>query len=178
MTGETDQDTGEVEGEAQPAVFKVEVQCGSVFLGDTVLAPAPDLSGKGTRYVIGQTECLAYVAYRAAAAIADDGGAQCGAIAAIGVVDPLNDFLAAFVFKVHVDVGRFLSIGTDETFEQQAAAGGIDRRNAEHVADRGVGGRSATLAEDVAGAGEADDAVNREEIGRIFKLGDQVQFVI
>ena len=58
----------------------------------------------------------------------------------------------------------------DEALEQQVVAVGIDRGDAEHVADRRVGGRAAALAEDVLGAGEADDRVHRQEIGRVVEL--------
>ncbi len=55
-------------------------------------------------------------------------GAERGAIAAVGLVDPLDHFLAPLVLEIDIDVGRFAALGADETLEQQAAAHGIDRR--------------------------------------------------
>ena len=89
------------------------------------------------------------VADRASAAIADHRGADRGAMPAIGVEYPLDDLLAPFMLEIDVDVGRFLALGTDETFEQQAGAGRVDRGDAEHVAHRGIGGGPAALAQDV-----------------------------
>ena len=74
------------------------------------------------------------------------------------------------MLEVDVDVGRFAALGADETFEQQAAARGVDRGDAKHVTHRRVGGRTAALAENVLRLREADDAVHGEEIRRVFQL--------
>ena len=178
VPGKADQRARQVQRQAQPAVLQVEVQFGGVFLVDAFLAPAPDLGGQRAGDVLGQAHRLADVAHRATAAIADHRGAERGAVAAIGVVDPLDDFLAPLMFEIDVDVGRFPALGTDETFEQQAGAGGIDRGDAEHVAHRRIGGGPAALAQDALRAGEPDDAVHREEIRRVFQLRDQIEFVM
>ena len=178
VPGKADQCARQVQRQAQPAVLQVEVQCSGVFLGDAFLAPAPDLGGQGAGHVLGQTHRLADVAHRAAAAIADDRGAQGGAMAAIGVVDPLDDFLAPLVLEIDVDIGRFAAFGTDETFEQQVAAGGVDRGDAQHETDRRIGGGPASLAEDALGAGEPDDAINRQEIRCIVQAADQIEFMV
>ncbi len=67
---------------------------------------------------------------------------------------------------------------TDETLEQEVVAFRIDRGDAEHVADGAVGGRTATLTEDVLAAGEADDRVHRQEVWRIAQRLDQAQLVL
>jgi hypothetical protein len=54
----------------------------------------------------------------------------------------------------------------------------VDLGDAEAEADGGVGRRAAALAEDAAAAGEADDVVDGEEIGRVAELGDQLQLVV
>ena len=54
---------------------------------------------------------------------------------------------------------------------------GIDRGDPEHIADRRVGRRSPALAEDVLRAGEADDGVHRQEVGRVVELLDQGELV-
>ena len=98
-------------------------------------------------------------------------------MAAIGVVDPLDDFLAPLVFEIHVDIGRFVAFGTDETFEQKVAAGRIDRGDSQHEAHRRIGRRSASLAEDAVRAGEPDDAVNGQKIRCIVQPADQLEFM-
>src|SRR3546814_17231818 len=53
----------------------------------------------------------------------------------------------------------------------------IDRGDPEREADRGVGGRAATLAEDLPLIVEADDVLDGEEEGLVLEFGDQRQFV-
>ena len=149
MPREADQRAREIDGQAQPAIVEVEVQFGGALIVETVAAPVRNLGGEGAGHVLGQAHGFADIAHGASAAVADHGGAYRGAVAAIGVIDPLDDFLAPFVLEVDVDVGRFLAFGADETLKQQAAARGIDRGDAEDVTDRRVGGGTAALAQDV-----------------------------
>src|SRR3546814_1894890 len=88
-----------------------------------------------------------------------------------------SDLLAALVLEVDVDVGGFVARLRQEARQQQAALDGIDRGDPEREADRGVGGRAATLAEDLPLVGEADDVLDGEEEGLVHELGDQRQFV-
>ena len=99
-------------------------------------------------------------------------------VAAVGVEHPLHDDLAPLVLEVDVDVRRLAPLLGDEALEQQIVAAGIDRGDAEHEADRRVGGRPAALAEDVLRAGEADDRVHRQEVRRVAELLDQPQLVL
>ena len=172
-----DQLPRQVQRQAQAAVLQVEVQFGGVFLRHALLAPRPHLRRQRAGDILGQAQRLADIADRAAAAVADHGGAQCRAVATVGVIDPLDHLLAPLVLEIHVDVGRFLAFGADETLEQQAAARGIDRGDAQHVAHRGIGGGPAALAQDVLRPRVAHDAVHREEIRCVLQLRDQPQFV-
>ena len=83
-----------------------------------------------------------------AAAIADHGGGDAGAVAAVAGVDILDHLLAALVLEIDVDVGRLFALGRDEALEQQIDLGGIHIGDAEAIADRRIGGRAAALAED------------------------------
>ena len=141
------------------------------------VAPAPDETGQARRHVLRHAERLADLAHGAAGAVADHDGGQRGAVAAIGVVDPLDHLLAALVLEVDVDVGRLAPLLGDEALEQQVVLGRIDRGDAEHVAHGGVRRRAAALAEDAARLGEAHDGVHGEEVGRVAQLLDQVQLV-
>ena len=101
-------------------------------------------------------------------AIADDGRAQRRVVAAIGLEDPLHDDLAPLVLEIDVDVGRLAALLGDEALEQQVVARRIDRGDAEHVADRRVGGRAAALAEDVRASGRsATIAVHGQKVRRV-----------
>src|ERR1700722_7961142 len=94
------QRTCQIHRQAQPAVLQIEVQCRGVFLCHAFLAPTLDLSSKGAGHILGQTQCFADVAYCTAAAIADDGGAERGTMAATSMVDPLDHFLAPLMFEI------------------------------------------------------------------------------
>ena len=65
-----------------------------------------------------------------------------------------------------------------KALEQQIVAVGIDRGDAKHIADGAVRRRTSALAQDVLRARETDDCVHRQEIRRVLKLRDQLQFVI
>src|SRR5690606_17387101 len=97
----------------------------------------------------------AQVAHRALGAIADDGGGERGALAAVLAVDVLDYLLAPLVLEIHVDVRRLVALFRDEALEQHLHARGIDLGNAEAVAHRGIGGRAAPLAQDALLASEA-----------------------
>ena len=107
----------------------------------------------------------------------DDGGGDAGAVAAVTLIDVLDHLFAAFVFEIDVDIGGFAAFGGNEAFEQQVDLGGVDRGDAEAVADGGVGGRAAALAEDALGASESHNVVDGEEIGRVGELGDHGQLL-
>ena len=98
--------------------------------------------------VLGQAEGLADLAHRRARAVGDDGRGEAGAIAAVFLVDVLHHLLAPLVLEIDVDVGRLVALGGDEALEEEIGALGIDLGDAEAVADGGVGGRAAPLAED------------------------------
>ena len=172
-----DQLAGDVHGQRQAAIGEVEVEFLSVLRLDAFGAPAPDLAGQQLDHVLGQAERLADVAQGTLGAVADHRRAQRGAGAAVGVVDPLDDLLAALVLEVDVDVGRLFPLLADEALEQQVVATGIDRGDAEDIAHRRVGRRAAALAQDAARAGEGDDAVHGQEVGRVFEALDQAELV-
>ena len=95
---------------------------------------------------------------RALGAIADHGRAERGVVAAVGLEDPLHDDLAPLMLEIDVDVRRLAPLLGHEALEQEVVALGIDGGDAQHVADGGIGGRAAALAENVLRSREADDA--------------------
>ena len=113
--------------------------------------PAPDLAGERAGHILGQAERLADLAHRAARAVAADHRGQRGMVVAVGLVDPLDHFLAPLMLEIDVDVGRLVAALGDEALEQQLVLDRIDRGDAEHVADHRIGRRAAALAEDAPG---------------------------
>src|SRR5674476_1058217 len=129
-----------------PAVA-IEPGARQVGLGH-VAAAAPDRGRQRADGVLAQAERLADLADGRAAAIADDGRGDAGALAPVFAVDILNDFLAPLVLEIDVDVGRLAPLRRDEAFEQKIGAVGVDLGDAETEAHRGIGGRAAALAQD------------------------------
>src|SRR3546814_2395683 len=71
-------------------------------------------------------------------------------MAPIGLVDPLDDFLAPLMLEVDVDIGRLLALARHEALEEQLVPDRIDRGHAEQEADAAVRRRTAPLAQDPA----------------------------
>ena len=84
---------------------------------------SPHHAGERRDRVLRQPHGLADVAHRRARAIADDGGSEAGAVAAVAGVDVLDHLLAPLVLEVDVDVGRLLALGRDEALEQHVDLG-------------------------------------------------------
>src|SRR3569833_255244 len=120
-----------------------------------------------------EAQRLAHVAERALGAIADHGGSQCRALAAVFFVDILNDLLTSHVLEIDVDVGRLVAFLGDEALKEQGPALGVDGWGAGAGARRRGGGRAAPLAEDAAAIRLGDDVLHGEEIGFVVELGDQ-----
>ena len=93
------------------------------------------------------------------------------------LVDVLDHLLAPLVLEVDVDVGRLVALGRDEALEQEVDANRIDRGDPKAIADGGIGGRAAALAENSLRAREAHDVVHGEEVRRVIERGDQLEFM-
>ena len=139
MAGCPVQLSGEIERQPQPAVSQGQAEVGDMLFADAVLRPGPDLAGDRPDEILGEPEGLAHVAQRALGAIADHRRAERGAVPAIGLIDPLDDLLPPLVLEIDVDVRGLVSFLAHETLEQEVVAGGVDRGDAEHVADCGIG---------------------------------------
>jgi hypothetical protein len=96
----------------------------------------------------------------------------------VGLEYPLHHDLAPFVLEIDVDVGRLATFLRHKPFEQQVVSFRIDRGDAKHVADRGVGRGPASLAQDVLAAREANDGIHRQEVGGVLQPLDQPEFVL
>jgi hypothetical protein len=93
-------------------------------------------------------------------------------------VDVLDDFFAPVGLDVDVDVGRLLgALGAEEPFEHEVEADGVDRRDLECVAHRGVRGRAASLAEDVVLTAVPGDVPDDEEVAGEAELLDDLQLL-
>ena len=91
--------------------------------------------------VLAEAHRLAHLADGGPGAVVDDGGAKAGAVAAVFGVDVLDHLFASLMFEIDIDIGGFVAVEADETFEKEIVRGGVDRGDAEDEADGGVGGR-------------------------------------
>ena len=120
----------------------------------------------------------AHVAQCAARPVADDHRGQRGAVAAVLLVDVLDDFFTPLVLEVDVDVGRLVALGADEAAEQQRGAARVDLGHAQAVAHQRIGRAAAALAQDALRARPVHDVGHGEEIGLVLQLCDQRQFLV
>ena len=123
-----------------------------------------------------EAERLAHFARRAAAAIGDDVGGHRRAVPAVLLVDVLDHLLAPIAARqIEIDVGPLAALLRQEALEEQIHADRIDRGDAEAVADGAVGGRAASLHEDVVLAAEIDDVPDDQEVAGELELLDQIE---
>ena len=125
-----------------------------------------------------QAECFADIAHRHAAAVADDGRSERRAVAAVFVVDVLNDLLTALMLEVNVDVRRLGALLGDEAFEEHADPRRVDRGDAQAIADGGIRGAAAALAENVLGAREAHHVLDGKEIVLVAQHGNECELFV
>ena len=125
-----------------------------------------------------KAEDLANLTERALRPVRDDLADHRRAIASIGLVDLLDDLLAALVLEVDVDVGRLAALRREEPLEEHVGARRIDRGDPEAEAHRAVRRAPAALTEDVAAAGHVDDGADAEEVRRDLELLDERELLL
>ena len=109
VAGEAGQLLGQLAGHAEArAGGRVEAPFGR-HLGERRSLGAPDRLGQPRGHVLRESHRLAHLADRAAVAVADHGGGDGGAVAAVAAVDVLDHLLAPLVLEIHVDVGRLVA---------------------------------------------------------------------
>ena len=177
MARRADQLAGEIERQPEPAIRLVEVELVEMLFADALDRPAPHQAAERLGQIFGQAERLADITHRPAGAVSLDDGGQGRTIAAIGLVDPLDDFFAAFMLEIDIDIGRLLALARHEPLEQQFVADRIDAGDAEDEAHAAIRGRPPPLAQDAPPPAFRDDGVHGEEVGRIAQLLDQPQLV-
>src|SRR5579864_3811261 len=116
-------------------------------------------------------------ARRHAAAIGDDVRGHGRAAFAISAVKILNYFFALVAAgKVEIDVRPLAALLGKKAFEEQLHSDRIDGRDAQRIADRAIGGRTAALHENVLLAAEANQVPDDQKIAGELELFDQRQF--
>jgi hypothetical protein len=148
---------GQLEHELEAAIAGVEADAREVARIGGIRAAVAREAAQAIELIEREAEDLADLAQGALAAVADDLGHHRGAVAAVGLVDGLDDLLAALVLEVDVDVRRLVALGGEEALEEEVTARGVDRGDAEDEAHGAVRGAAAALAQDLARARHLDD---------------------
>ncbi len=145
---------------------------------DSHRAPAVDLLRPGVLLAGGVAEGLGHVAHRRLGPVGDDVGHLGRVLAAVALVDVLDDLFAAVALDVDVDVGRAVALGREEPLEQQAELHRVGLGDPEGEADRRVGRRAPALAEDVGPSAELDEVPHDQEVAGEAELLDEGQLVV
>ena len=144
---------------------------------DVLVKPAL-LLGKGIDQRIVQPQGLADIPDRTFATIGHHHSGQCSAVVAVFLVDVLDDFLAPLMFEVHVDIGRLIAFAADETRKQHIHARRVDLGHAKAITDRGIGGRTAALAQDMVLPRKTHDVVHGQKVHLVLQFSDQFQLML
>src|SRR5262249_27048075 len=114
-----------------------------------------------------------------AVTIGDDVGCHRGAELAIALIDVLNCLLSLVSTRqVQIDIRPFAPFLREKTLKEEFHPDRIDSRDSQGIANRAVGGRTATLHEDFLFAAKPDDVPNDQEIPGKMQLFDQRQFAL
>src|SRR5207249_1756480 len=92
-----------------------------------------------------ETERLPGLAHRAPRTVTDDGRGHRRAALPVAAIDVLDHFLPMVARgQVEIDVGPLAALLGEEALEEESHADRVDGGDAERIADRAVGGRTAS----------------------------------
>jgi hypothetical protein len=149
MAWETDQLLCQLDDLRNQRVGRIKAGLEQPLRADPAAIPPRHGLGKLVDLIERQPERLADVAHRTARPVGMQRGGEGGTLAAVLVVDVLHDLFAPLVLEVDVDIRRFVALPADETFEQHRHQRRIDFGDTEAITDGGIGGRAASLAENL-----------------------------
>ena len=93
------------------------------------------------------------------------------AVAAIFFIDVLDNFLAAFMLKVHINIRWFIAGIRHKAGEKKLEFGGIYRGDAQKIANNRVSSRTTSLAKNISTSGKTHKVMNSQEIaGQVLFL--------
>ena len=139
--------------------------------------PRAHQAGQAVQRFRVERQRLADFARRRTPAIGDDVGGHGRAQFSVALVNILNGALALIAAgQIEIDVRPFAALLGKKSLEEQIHADRIDGGNAQRIADRAVGRRTAPLHQNILLAAEANDVPNDQEIAGKIEFFDQRQF--
>ena len=167
---------------ANPRMPKVEARVAELALERVAGIPVFPRSHEGgqaiERFRI-KRQRLADFACRRAPAIGDDVGGHGRAQFSVAFVDILNGALALVAAgEIEVDVRPLAALFGEKSLEEQIHSHGIDRGDAQRVADGAIGRGAAPLHQNIFLAAEANDVPDDQEIAGEIEFFDQGQFAV
>ncbi len=105
-------------------------------------------------------------------------GRQRGPAPAIAPEDVLNDFFAAVMLEIHVDVRWLVALSGDEALEQQVALFRVQFSDPQRITHCRVGRRAAPLTQNVLAAGKLHDVMHGQKVAVELLFRDQRQFLL
>ncbi|MNX68110.1 hypothetical protein D3C86_992730 [compost metagenome] len=178
VPGKPDQLLGQTQHPTQHRALGIEPTFTQTFHGRSFIAPVTTAISQGIDLIRGQTQRLGHIAHSAGRVVGADHGGQCRAGPAIALEHILQDFFAAFVLEVHINIRWFIAFPGEKTLEQHVHPVGVDLGNAQGKAHRRVSRRASALTKNFFAPSEGDNVLDRKEITLIAQLGDQSQFLV
>ncbi len=100
-------------------------------------------------------------------------------VATVFIDDIVEDFVAAIVGEVDIDIGHADAFGVEEAFEEEAVGDWVEVGDVEGPSDNCAGGGTATRADDdFLVFGVFDEVVDNQEVGVESHLVDGLEFVV
>ncbi|MNQ88920.1 hypothetical protein D3C85_1042100 [compost metagenome] len=178
VPGEADQLAGQCQHPAQHRAVRLEAVFAQALGRRQAVAPAAAAIGQGVDLVTRQAQHLGDIAHRPRGMVGTGHSGERGAVTAIALEHILQHLFAALVLEIHVDVWWLVALAGHEAFEQHVHPRRVDLGDAQGVAHRRVGRRTAALAENLLAAGEAHDVMDGEEVTLVTQLGNQRQLAL
>ena len=100
-----------------------------------------------------------------------------GTVAPVLFVDMLDHLFAAVVLDVQVDIRRLGPLPGQKALEEEIHLGRVHAGDPQGKTDRRVGGRPASLAEDVPAAAVLHDLVHGQEVAFVLQLPDEIELL-
>src|SRR5690606_15389892 len=101
-----------------------------------------------------------------------------GPIPTVFLINILNDFFSALVFKIHINIGRFVTRGRNEPFEKQIEFGGIDGGDAYTKTNGRIRRGTTALAKNSSSSCLLYNIIYREKVGRIIHFTNKLHLML